>query len=812
MSNNRLPAWSLILSVGVTILTCLLILQLFVGLGAAQSCTQSADFNRSTDWTNDGTIDRVEIIDCNGNSKADMEGDTWLFDAGADGSTELIIKFQSEMSIETQFGTYRGTTALLYDDVDGDGDVDYRIQNGDVVVTESDSWSVAVVRREGSSWVTPSGVNYRYTLLTDREPLERQNRLDFGPETISQVNGSVNRVIESYDSDGNNLPNAQLSRSRYPNVVSRATAQIYHGSTPPITSDEYLYFPLLSKQEPEVEHFYDFRGPPISVDWEQARISDVRNLLSVDREDTERYNARNQDFQYNKSNKLYFEIPFNRYDLAADSDGYGELVVNNNYEGVERMVPLQGPPIMNTRYSWDQTNDNRQDYRINYLSFYQYRQSVELQPLSIKSVPYDDYPEFITGKQHQGMVFVDANDASGGGRSGSEGLYNGQNVAELRQSLSEGGAESEPDHFVPPVIGWRSEYATGESLSGQLYHSPIDGELHLKNADKGRWIIDGTPSDEADLNFDYSAEAQRDGVHPDLEIRYSDQDDDGYMDTWSKYSNSELQSRLVYTSQYLVFYDAQAEELGVKQIEEPVSTWEGQAPSTHAEWAELRNVVSNESTPSDLGAIYARYSGEAMAAENVDVNRIDPAREGVHISATLSADSRIAGTTAEQLPDSNDVIFVFNRESQNPSIQAATTSSISIANHSVSGGAVTPLETNRIEITVQNNGWQTAENVTVAIADRTGLVANKTVSVTGKQVTTVHLQWWPQLDSAETTTVVQLDGETVETRPIMGTPEHRAPPSLLTRYTIANRSVPLTLGLGGAVGLGLFIASRRLLR
>jgi len=796
---------------GLSIAVVAVFLTAGAGLGAAQSCNEDT-FTKCDDWTDDGTTDRVKIIDSNENARPDMRGDVWLFDEGADGEIELLIRFKPDTAIETQFGTYRGTAALLYDDLDGDGSVSYRRTVDGVNVTEADSWSAAVVRQAGDSWRSSSHINYRYSILSDREPLERRDRLTFGLAQDYQLNGEIHRVIESYDSDTDGVPDAQISRLEYETVVSRATAQIYHGETPPIERNETLYFPLLAKQNPDPENFYSFRGPPITMDWQRGQINTLRNILSVDREGTERHNARNQEFQYGERNKLYFEIPFNRYDLANDSDGYGELVVNSNYEGARRTVPIQGPPFLNTRYAWDQDNDNLYDYRINYISIHQYQRTVELQPFTIASIPYTEYPGFVTSKSHRGAVFVDANGVSGGGRGGSEGLYNGQDVGEIRHSIWGQNSSADPEHFVPPVIGWRSEYAIGDSLSGQLYLSPIDGELHLRNADRGRWIIDGTPSNESILSFDYSEEAQREGVSPELEIRYRDQNNDGYIDTWSRYSNNELQSRLVYVNQFLVFYDAQNGELGVKRIEEQFKTWEGRAPSSPEEWNELQSVVSNQSTTYELKDIYTRYSGELVAIENTEVDRIDPTDDGVHVSADLTTQSQIIGTTVGSVPDSNEIVLDFKRENQTVGVYHATSQSVSIVNYTIADGEVTPLEDNRLEVTIRNDGWQTAQNVTVALTNDGRVIKKRTVPVIGKQVRDVELQWWPESDHTDTSIEVRTGSEMVAMQPLAATSEPRTVPSILARYGIANRSVPLTLGLGLAVGFGLIIMGRRIFR
>ena len=87
--------------------------------------------------------DRVLVYDQNGDMPVggqweqvtDFQDDVWVFDAGADGSAQLIVDFNVEG------GKY---TALIYDDIDGDGQVGYAVDGKQVTIEESTFWHLKV--------------------------------------------------------------------------------------------------------------------------------------------------------------------------------------------------------------------------------------------------------------------------------------------------------------------------------------------------------------------------------------------------------------------------------------------------------------------------------------------------------------------------------------------------------------------------------------------------------------------------------------------------------------------------------------------
>ena len=96
--------------------------------------------------------DRVVVYDQNGDMNVgtdweavtDFKDDIWIFDAGADGTAQLIIDFnvEEEKSI-----------ALIYDDLNDDGKVSYNFEEKLLSITESRNWHLKIISE--NTWEYP---------------------------------------------------------------------------------------------------------------------------------------------------------------------------------------------------------------------------------------------------------------------------------------------------------------------------------------------------------------------------------------------------------------------------------------------------------------------------------------------------------------------------------------------------------------------------------------------------------------------------------------------------------------------------------
>src|SRR4030067_1658826 len=75
--------------------------------------------------------EHATVYDENRNGQPDMEGDAWVFDQNSDHRPELIVLFQPEDS----------GVAYVYDDVDGNGQVDFKIGENSTEIKEP-NWRI----------------------------------------------------------------------------------------------------------------------------------------------------------------------------------------------------------------------------------------------------------------------------------------------------------------------------------------------------------------------------------------------------------------------------------------------------------------------------------------------------------------------------------------------------------------------------------------------------------------------------------------------------------------------------------------------
>jgi hypothetical protein len=98
------------------------------------------------DCSFDSENDRVLVYDQNGDMPTgdhwkqvtNFEDDVWIFDAGADGTAQLIIEFATEAGNQA---------AYFYIDENQDGNIDYEINGSQVLIKESPYWRMKAVAK-----------------------------------------------------------------------------------------------------------------------------------------------------------------------------------------------------------------------------------------------------------------------------------------------------------------------------------------------------------------------------------------------------------------------------------------------------------------------------------------------------------------------------------------------------------------------------------------------------------------------------------------------------------------------------------------
>lgn len=734
------------------------------------------------DFAGDGRPDTMLIVDTedslqrldNWRHATEYDGIRVIYDAGSDGTAEVVVDFKRRQGRWSH-------VAHVYDSETRD--LGYEVRGASVSLPELEASEPALVVKSASPWIHQGQVSYDLQIVCPPGA-----RCSFDEPTYNRTKNVTISVADRNDDGEPEYEVRQVDTRFSPRAsIMRTQLMVSTESERTLNQDDGVLWPYLGTSGRDYTRRYRSMYPPIQVNWEVGRIVGVSEFVASRGEEDNYFIYSFREFDPHEVNPPSFEYPFSFYDLANDDDEVPELQIRmvaeaqGSYFGLGLSPQTLPFPFTQSRYSWDQNNDGEWDYKIDVTGTNSYSEVTRVGPYRLRKPSYGVLPDWVLSHRWQGAQFVHA---VNGFRS-SEGIYAGGYDRETRRKILGLEAKSGP-LFANSPSGYRLEVSGAYNARPRIYHSPVDKGLHLYGLDYGFWNRTGDRST----------------------VRYDNVDSDPFVDMW-RIRGEEQSETLVAENETLVYADSEA--ISFKRTAINQSTFVTQPPKTTREWSQLRSRLNRSgAVTANLGSRFSRYDGETFAVTDATFTDYVPTDDGFRIYATLSSESRMRNTSLT-LPDTNQVVFVFHDDQGTVDVHRATPPSLSLKNASADAESITPLEQNMINIAVRNDGWQTARNVTVALTDDDGTIANRTVSVVGKQTRTVKLQWWPTSDYTESTIEVRFDGETVATQPLVGTLEHREAPSLLVRYGIGNWSTPLTLGTGLAVSLGLLVIARRIL-
>jgi hypothetical protein len=503
--------------------------------------------------------DRVVVYDPNPDPRAEggpsaitnFINAVWIFDAGADGSAQLIIRFATESG---------WVVAYLFDDQDGDGEVAYQARGGEIIITESRNWHVEAAAPR--TWVTPDGsVNPNISFFIDGSILrylswgEALPGLSWASHNAI-TDGELDWVIEVVDRDRDGIADYQLQRllSAFPAdlPVFRSTLYANERRTPALPYLHSVFWPLLVGSHAYESYNYFDHPPVVAVDWDKAKIDRV-GILGYPTEQGYHINSRAAAWAKGQVNYADFENPMAYYDLAGDQDGRPELFVRFEVFASHDRFFLDGTypaPMTQVEYAWDQDNDGRWDYQLSLGGANPITSTVDFPDFSIRTVPYAQIPAWVTGRPWAAAVFLAA---QAGGYWNSEGMslwnvnrgYRDGGIIEpsgLRDAYLVGSSDRPPvDDYseIPP--GFRGEVAFESFREPTLYISAIDQNLHLEYATSGIWVIDAN-----------------------REMGYSNLTGGPYLDHWKYFRDGALYQELALLGDTLLY--AGGDEVRLKTI------------------------------------------------------------------------------------------------------------------------------------------------------------------------------------------------------------------------------------------------------
>jgi hypothetical protein len=668
--------------------------------------------------------DVIIVLDRDQDNQPDMDTDAWFFDADSDQVVEMIIDFQKEN--ESQY-------ARLYDDRDGDGNVDYSIQDFELQINESDHWTVQV-ETTGSWWLADGTINYNLKILTDG----LQNTI-YGTNTIPimQTNdGQIDWSYQVFDSQSDGIPDYwiyQLLDPLPPNLsLTRFSAFVNYGEGQVMGSIQAQLWPYLWNLPPgntQANNMFSDHSL-FKVDWQNAHITRaffagfpiengfwINSVAPADASGTVESN---------------FEDPHAWYDLAGDKDGYPELNVRLVHW---RVNDINWPysafsPANEVRYSWNQSNAPQLafEYKLGLFGNQSINEQVFIDPFTITTVDWLNLPQWVTG---QSWLFASFIAVEGLNYQSSEGIYEWAPLTSPN-GIAERYFMGESDNFPIenfPVLspGMRGEYSRYINDQPWLYISPVDHKLHLQGADEGQWTIS------TNRTIQYQSHAS------------------AYIDLWKLFEADQLKKLLYIGEDHIVLFEQDFMRIFSASFYSPLFTV--LPPANHREWLDLGiklEAAAPDFEPDDFGAMAAKFGQPILSFTGIKLIEFDPEMGRNEAVVELLPGYRIAGDHPAEL----DLLTPGNyRLSYTPTdglkLSPATSADLRIDTLSVDRKALSPGNRVRILADLVNSGSMPSSDVKVDFIVRKSdgsetLLKDMVLDIKGNQHQVLQTEWIPE--------------------------------------------------------------------
>ena len=644
--------------------------------------------------------ENATVYDENHNGEADLEGDTWVFDQNADDLADLIIVFRQETH----------PTAMIYDDANGDRKVDFSTTNNGVQVEEP-HWRIKVESRD-DSWYLPNGEpNWNLDISVDSgfELIDADVHFALSDERTTEIagrtaiDGTPELKIHYWDTNQDGLPDYEYNNV---NLTGWNDAVIVNKATTPHIQPTHR-FPWLSI---------------LQMDWELADISKILHLIPT------RHAEDGYFFYFNQPTKegqvsFALENPFAFYDLQGDQDGVSELKLRAVTVEYDRR---RSEDIFYNefRYSWSQDTTDHQRYRLFVMGRGRSTQVHEYPKYPISHLAYEEFPSFVLSHPWEGVAFAEYESEQN--RLLAEGIYeNLLFTPAWRQHVLRGSNEELPP-YLPIYLGLREEYKlTGYQRQPRVYFSPVDQRLHLIEADEGIIILSANSFGENSSGFDFADEALQTGeLQIERGVRYSDTDDDGYMDTWSYIENDVTQAQLVLRSGAALL--ASNGSITIKRLPAKISpaAWEATPPTTQEEWEQfyerLNPTYENRPSMDDLAGMFEDLPGEVEVVIPAELKQVSANSQQlvVHLNTSekSSSDQLLLPPTIEEPIAAGEYVLRDQEDSfglEAPQLPNMQLSQVTIP---TSSGAEDE-QLGMIEFSVENNGTSDVEVAEVLVQE-----------------------------------------------------------------------------------------------
>jgi hypothetical protein len=659
----------------------------------------------------DGDGDMIESQD----SKlcCDFDSDTWIFDSGADGKSELII----------DFGEYNNSnSALIYDDIGGE--VTYSVSNGKATV--SGGLPRIIIEPRSGDWFIGDKPDYNLDLFVD------SNWSMFGADAVFAMkdggnDGDIDVSINYYDTDSDGDPDIEFNDK---NLVGDFDAVIVD-ATDIQGIRNYLFFPLLESV--------------IKVDWEKSRITRVDHLIPSRLTEGNYFIYFNKRFEANETVHGW-ESPFAFYDLANNNDKSPELilrVLDDPRMETEEEKKAGKQFYENIRYSWDQNEYGW--YRIQLTGKNEYDSFIEYPFGKVRILEYEDAPNWVFDQEWYGQIFAVA---ESGKAAAGEGIYESWKYPyDLIHNHFENSSIKMPE-YIPNRVGDREEYTFDYFGKPQLYFSPIDSRLHLKNARKGIWIKETDKEIKSEW-YDISNGV----VRITEKIEYQNTNSDGYIDKWTYYVDDIEKDHLIHDDDYLIRSDGERTRLLKTQIKQ--SLFELTPPRNNEEWVILGDKLKENKKDingENFDDMFEQFSGELITINNGFLSDFENLDSGFQFTLKCTIECKIESFKEidYQGPLTNER-YLFVYDGAEFSILKWVAADLLINTENIIFSNINPTEQSYVEISakIRNIGSKEVGPIIVQFFDgdplQNGtLIGNRTISkIPSRGDITTSLRWVP---------------------------------------------------------------------
>ncbi len=677
-------------------------------------------------------------------AQLDDSSATWIFDASADDTANLIIIFERQGQQHS---------ARLFDDQDGDGRVLYRQEAGRIDVIEGmGKPTVTVTAQDG--WRQRDGtLNFNLDLTIDGPVAGMIDARTLYLDKV-KTDGKADLLAHVRDLDRDGRPDYEW-RQAYPPMHEEEG--FYHSSVmvntvddePPITDAHFWPFLGSGAHNFIKEDYASTSHAPINIDWSRSQITQlVESVASRNRPHNYFIYSINR-IKEGQVNDVNFESPFAFYQFSPVQSNYPDVALRVAY--YPKGNASAHLPVEEIDLSWRQSPHNPDtlpswDYRVGMTGHNAHQGEVSLPDFSLRITPYEALPRWVSSNSWDYATFVARERDT---YLSSEGIYewstlegaivdanNQEKYTDLllaSRTAGEdyvlGGADEVPDQYYHTIRpGLRGEF---RSRSGRphLYFSPIDRKLHMLGADHGVWQIDERTT-----------------------LRYANLDHDSYLDQWVYTAITTGTTTLTTTRQlnvapgYLLYADDST--ITIRETQPQPSLFETLPPADQAEWQTLGASLETHQrsfAPDDLQGLMRQFAGPEMRLTGASLRdfRI-VGKQGFRFVLMVQPGFDVQGSAPLALenvqPGAYAVTYdgTFRVEPLTPPAPTAMLHTTTLQE----------LEPSTIDLTLQNTGLQDLPPAMLELwaappdAEAT-IVASDTVSLLAQSPISVTLDWTP---------------------------------------------------------------------